>query len=60
MTIEEAIENLELMKRIYNHIRKMDNEWEAIEMAISALRAQRDKNEIVDNWEPIRWLDKDW
>lgn len=46
MTIDEAIDVLNLMKRNYSHIRKSDDEWEAIEMAIDALIAKK-KAEIV-------------
>lgn len=53
MTIEKAIQELESMKRLYAHVRKNDGEWEAVEMAISALFAQQE----VEKNEPLTYED---
>lgn len=37
MTREEAINELKIMRNLYSHIRRHDREWEATELAISAL-----------------------
>lgn len=42
MTIEDAILELESMKRLYAYVRKNDGEKEAVEMAIASLRAQQE------------------
>lgn len=38
MTDQQAIEQLTIMQCQYNHIRKIDAEWEAIERAKEVLR----------------------
>lgn len=44
MTFEEAIETITLMGCQYSHIRKDDREWEALQMAIEALKFQHEVN----------------
>lgn len=47
---------LEEMKRRYNHIRINDDEWEAIELAVAALREQQElKEENAELRDRIKW-----
>lgn len=48
MTREEAIQQLKIMRQQYSHIRRQEREWEAVDMAIEALRQEKPKGRWIE------------